>query len=62
MKLQGFQKFIDTTDALAAATSVVEGKLSKNLKKFLTESIVDKGLTEKLAVADSKVLPPNTFK
>ena len=34
----------------------VEGKLSKALKKFIQTSIIDANLTDKLAVADPKVL------
>ena len=33
VKLQHFCKFEDTTQALAAATAVIEGKLSSDLKK-----------------------------
>jgi nucleolar protein 58 len=53
--LLAFRKFEDTADALSAATAIVEGKLSKNLKKFLTKSIIEKDLKEKLAVADAKL-------
>jgi nucleolar protein 58 len=35
VKLKCFQKFEDTTEALAAATAAVEGKMSKSLKKML---------------------------
>lgn len=35
VKLQKFQKFEDTTEALAATTAAVEGKMSKSLKKML---------------------------
>ena len=55
MKLQSFQKFTDTADALAAITAATEGKLSKSLKKFLQTAVIDKGITEKLAIADVKV-------
>lgn len=54
-KLQAFSGFEDTADAVAAAANVIEGKLSKELKKFLSKNIVKKGLTDKLAVADSKL-------
>ena len=37
MKLKSFQKFEDTTEALAATTAAVEGKMSKSLKKMLKE-------------------------
>lgn len=41
--------------ALAAATALVESKLSSDLKKFLKKNIVKKELTDELAVADSKL-------
>lgn len=56
VQLKAFHKFEDTTDAMAATTAIVEGKLGKSLKKFLKGSIVKKGLTDQLAVMDTKVL------
>lgn len=41
--------------ALAAATEVVESHLGMSLKKFLKKQIVSKEITDKLAVADSKL-------
>jgi nucleolar protein 58 len=35
VKLKHFEKFTDTTEALAATTAAVEGKMSKSLKKML---------------------------
>ena len=55
IKLKAFKKFQDTTDALAAAASVVESKLNPDLKKFLKKHIVKKELSEQLAVIDSKL-------
>uniref|UniRef100_H2YQL5 Nucleolar protein 58 n=1 Tax=Ciona savignyi TaxID=51511 RepID=H2YQL5_CIOSA len=54
MKLKHFKKFEDTTEALAATTAAVEGKLSKTLKKVL-KKIVAKEAHEELAVADAKL-------
>ena len=54
VKLKMFEKFEDTTDALASATAAVEGKMSKGLKKLL-KKIVAKEAAEKLAVADAKL-------
>ena len=51
VSLKDFKKFEDTTDALAAATALTEGKMSDNLKKFLKSAV--KG--EKLAVGDLKL-------
>ncbi|KAJ3329542.1 Nucleolar protein 58 [Blyttiomyces sp. JEL0837] len=55
VKLKAFSKFENTTDALSAVTALVEGKLSKSLKKFLTDELSEKDLKEKLAVGDSKL-------
>lgn len=54
IKLKHFEKFADTTEALAATTAVVEGKLSKTLKKLIKKE-VDKNLHEQLLVADAKL-------
>ena len=42
VKLKAFGKFSDTSEALVAATSMLESTLSKPLKKFLKKNIVDK--------------------
>lgn len=54
VKLKHFEKFDDMTEALAAATAAVEGKMSKSLKKAL-KKIVAKEAHESLAVADAKL-------
>ncbi|CAG9853966.1 unnamed protein product [Phyllotreta striolata] len=54
VKLKHFEKFCDTTEALAATTAAVEGKISKSLKKVLKKH-VDKDLQEQLLVADAKL-------
>jgi len=54
VKLKTFQKFEDTTEALGAATALVEGKMSKTLKKML-KKIIAEDAHEKLAVADAKL-------
>ncbi|XP_067844225.1 nucleolar protein 58 [Heptranchias perlo] len=54
VKLKHFEKFQDTTEALAAATALVEGKLGKSLKKVL-KKIAAKEAHEQLAVADAKL-------
>ena len=51
VKLTHFEKFDDTTTALAAATATVEGKISKPLKKLL-KHLVDTDAQEQLLVAD----------
>ncbi|KAJ2727165.1 Nucleolar protein 58 [Coemansia sp. Benny D115] len=56
VKLHAFQKFENTVDALSAVTALVEGKIAKNLKNFLTTDVSEKEWKkEKLAVADSKL-------
>lgn len=52
VQLKAFSRFTDTTSALAAATALVEGKPSKDLRKFLKQQV---GSDEQLAVADSKL-------
>uniref|UniRef100_A0A9J8CQF3 Nucleolar protein 58 n=1 Tax=Cyprinus carpio carpio TaxID=630221 RepID=A0A9J8CQF3_CYPCA len=47
-------KFKDTTEALAAATAMVEGKLGKSLKKVL-KKVVAKEAHEQLAITDAKL-------
>lgn len=54
VKLKHFQKFADTTEALAAATATVEGKVSKTLKKTL-KKLIDEDVQNLLAVADAKL-------
>lgn len=51
--MQHFQKFDDTTVALAAITSSVEGKIPKQLKKLLKKIADD--TQETLLVADAKL-------
>jgi len=54
VKLKMFEKFKDTTDALSSATAMVEGKMSKGLKKLL-KKVVAEDAHEQLAVADAKL-------
>ncbi|KAF5276515.1 hypothetical protein FQA39_LY06584 [Lamprigera yunnana] len=54
VKLKHFEKFADTTEALAATTAAVEGKLAKGLKKVL-KKFVDKDVQSQLLVADAKL-------
>lgn len=54
LKLKHFEKFKDTTEALAAATAMVEGKVSKTLKKTL-KKLVDEDVQNQLLVADAKL-------
>lgn len=54
VKLKHFAKFADMKEALAAGTAMVEGKLSKGLKKVLRK-VVAAEVHEQLAVADTKL-------
>lgn len=54
VKLKMFEKFKDTTDALASAAALIEGKMSKGLKKLM-KKIVASDAHEQLAVADAKL-------
>nr|XP_015214876.1 PREDICTED: nucleolar protein 58 [Lepisosteus oculatus] len=54
VKLKHFEKFQDTTEALAAATALVEGKIGKSLKKVL-KRVVAKEAHEQLAISDAKL-------
>uniref|UniRef100_A0A3Q3JGP1 Nucleolar protein 58 n=1 Tax=Monopterus albus TaxID=43700 RepID=A0A3Q3JGP1_MONAL len=54
VKLKHFEKFLDTTEALAAATALVEGKIGKSLKKVL-KKVVAKEPHEQLAISDAKL-------
>lgn len=54
VKLKAFEKFENTTDALSAVTGIVEGKMPKNLKKFLQSEIKDMN-KEQLIISDPKL-------
>ncbi|KAG9296531.1 hypothetical protein G9A89_015123 [Geosiphon pyriformis] len=56
VKLKAFQKFENMSDAVSSVTALLEGKLSKDLKRFLKESIDSTSLKgDQLAVADQKL-------
>ncbi|KAJ3073323.1 Nucleolar protein 58 [Podochytrium sp. JEL0797] len=55
LKLKAFSKFENTTDAMSAVTALVEGKLSKGLKKFLEKELSELDLKDTLAVGDTKL-------
>merc|ERR1712166_1442998 len=54
MSLLSFQPFADTADAVTAATSLLEGKVSKSLKSFLKKKL-KKAASSSLAVADKNL-------
>ena len=51
VKLKKFSKFEDTTEALEAASALVDSKLSKPLKKFISKNVNG----DTLAVCDAKL-------
>ncbi|CAO1613060.1 unnamed protein product [Sympodiomycopsis kandeliae] len=62
LKLSAISRFTSTAEAVEEASSIAEGKMSKSLKKLLTEHIVDqeggkkgKGKNEQLVVVDPKL-------
>ena len=55
VKLKAFSPFNNTTEAVVAATSIIDSTLDKSLKKFLKKSIISKEITDELAVCDIKL-------
>lgn len=55
VKLKHFQEFFDTTEALAATTSIVEGKLCKPLQKLLKKEARGESADTNLMVLDPKL-------
>lgn len=57
LKLSAIHRFSSTAEAVEDATALTEGKMSKNLKRFLTEEISDKKASKKeeLVVVDPKL-------
>ena len=57
VKLQAIHRFTSTASAVEDMTAIGEGKLSKSLKKFLTDEVVGnkKLKSEKLAVSEPKL-------
>ncbi|KAI0565244.1 Nucleolar protein nop56 [Gracilaria domingensis] len=52
VKLKAFNQFSDTTAAFSAATAILEGKPTKDLRKFLKKTVSD---GEQIAVGDAKL-------
>jgi len=55
VSLKSFHKYSDTSDALVSTTALLDGKMSKQLKKFLQSSITKKNISDSLAVADKSL-------
>jgi nucleolar protein 58 len=54
-KLKAFHRFKNTLDALENTTQIVNGELSKPMKKFLKKNYVEKEITAELMVMDAKL-------
>lgn len=54
VKLKHFEKYADTTEALASTTALLEGKLTKSLRKML-KRVTGDDLQQQLLVADAKL-------
>lgn len=55
IKLKAFERFSNAKEALKAATSLIESKVSKPLRRFLKNNIVNKGIQDSLIVVDKKL-------
>jgi len=55
LNLVSFQPFADTADAVSAATSCIEGKVSKSLKSFLKKVGKSSSSKDALAIADKNL-------
>ena len=53
VKLKAFDRFPDTTTALAAATAICDGELDSNLETFLRTAVKEKDKSGGLAVIDA---------
>lgn len=54
-KMTALMRFKSTVHALESTAQLVNGEVSKPLRKFLKKSYVDAGLGEDLAVMDAKL-------
>jgi nucleolar protein 58 len=54
--LETFQQFSDTAEALKAATAVIEGQVDETLEAFIRESIIQRDVGQRLAVADRNLV------
>lgn len=52
MDLKAFMTFADTADAVAASTEMIDSKMGKSLKRFLTKNIIKKELKDKVRPVD----------
>ena len=55
VKLEHFERFKDASEALAAITTTIEGKVPKKLKKLMKKVVVGKLGAGKLALVDAKI-------
>jgi len=54
--LDTFKQFSDTAEALKAATAVIEGQVDETLEAFIRESIIQRDVGQRLAVADRNLV------
>jgi len=54
--LDTFKKFSNTEEALLSATAIIEGQVDKTLEEFINESIIQKDIGHRLAVADKNLV------
>lgn len=54
-KMKALLQFKSTADALETTTQLINGEISKPVKKFLKKNMVEKEVSEQLAVADAKL-------
>lgn len=47
--------FADTADAVAASTEMIDSKMGKSLKKFLTKNIIKKELKDKVKIPEKSL-------
>lgn len=54
-KLKAMLQFKSTADALESTTQLVNGELSKPIRKFLKRNFIEKEISDQLAVADARL-------
>lgn len=55
VKMHAFKRFKDTKEALKTVTKLLEGKLTKKVKKFLKENCISDDVQEKISCFDKEL-------
>jgi len=55
VKMHAFKKFKDTKEALKTVTKLLQGKLTKKVKKFLKSNCIVDDVQEKIACYDKEL-------